>query len=96
MLVETIAYTLIGLAVGVGALALFPAYFPAARSLTVSTAVVAALLSGLVSRYALNEQAPGASLALSAICSALLVSVLARPDLLDRSGGHRPRRHRPA
>ncbi|WP_030274940.1 hypothetical protein [Streptomyces sp. NRRL B-24484] len=96
MLVETIAYALIGLAVGTGVLVLLPEYFPAARTMTVSTAVVAALLAGLIARYALDERAPGASLALSAVCSALLVSVLARPDLVDRTGRRRTGRHRPA
>ncbi|MEW1912264.1 hypothetical protein AB0442_28120 [Kitasatospora sp. NPDC085895] len=96
MLVETIAYALIGLAVGAGALLLLPEYFPAVRTLTVSTAVVSALLAGLIARFTLNEQAPGVSLALSAVCSVLLVSVLARPDLVDRTGGRHPGRHRPA
>ncbi|MFD0529797.1 hypothetical protein ACFQ1I_28050 [Kitasatospora arboriphila] len=81
---------------GGGALVLLPEYFPAARTLTVSTAVVSALLAGLIARFTLNEQAPGVSLALSAVCSVLLVSVLARPDLVDRTGGQHPGRHRPA
>lgn len=93
MLVETIAYALIGLAVGAGTLVLLPAYYPAARSLTVATAVVSALLAGLIGRYALGEHSPGASLAVSAVGSALLVSVLARPDAAARRGGHR-RGHR--
>ncbi|WP_431680315.1 hypothetical protein [Kitasatospora sp. KL5] len=96
MLVETIAYTLIGLSVGAGVLLALPEYFPASRTLTASTAVIAALLSGLVSRYVLAEQEPGASLAVSAVCSALLVSVLARPDLVDRTAPRRARHHRHA
>ncbi|WP_405011708.1 hypothetical protein [Kitasatospora sp. NBC_01539] len=94
MLVETVAYVLIGLAVGAGALVLLPEYFPAPRVLTAATAVVAALLAGLISRYALDGHGTGLSIAVSAVCSGLLVSVLARPDLAARPGGHR--RHRPA
>ncbi|MFD9124840.1 hypothetical protein [Kitasatospora sp. NPDC059571] len=93
MLVETIACALIGLAVGAGALVLLPGYFPAARTLTISTALVAALLSGLIARYALDGREPGVALAVSAVGSVLLVSVLARPDLAGRRGTHRRHRH---
>ncbi|GAA5009492.1 hypothetical protein [Kitasatospora paranensis] len=93
MLVETIACALIGLAVGVGALVLLPAYFPASRTLTLSTALVAALLSGLIARYALDGRLPGVALVVSALGSGLLVSVLARPDLAARRGTHRRHRH---
>lgn len=91
MLIESIAFVLIGLAVGFGALVLRPEYFPAARGLTVSTALVAALLGGLITRYALYDRLPGVSLAISAVSSVLLVSVLARPD---RAGHHPHGRHR--
>ncbi|GAA1198991.1 hypothetical protein F4556_002629 [Kitasatospora gansuensis] len=89
MVLETIAFVLIGLAVGSGALVLLPAYFPAARSLTLATAVVAALIGGGISGYALDDHLPALALLFSAITSALLVSVLARPDLLTGTGRHR-------
>ncbi|KJK59762.1 hypothetical protein [Saccharothrix sp. ST-888] len=89
MLVESFAFVLIGLAVGAGAVVLLPEYFPAARILTVGTAVVAALLAGWISRYTLAAQLTGVSLAISAVGSALLVSVLARPEHAARHGRHR-------
>jgi len=89
--IESIAFVLIGLAVGVGAVVLLPGYFPAARSLTVSTALVAAVLGGLISGYALDGHLPGVSLAVSAVSSVLLVSVLARPEQAPRHGRHRHR-----
>ncbi|GAA2256887.1 hypothetical protein GCM10010430_45920 [Kitasatospora cystarginea] len=89
VLVESFAFVLIGLAVGAGALTLLPEYFPAARSLTVGTGVVAALLSGLISRFTLDAGLPALSLAISAIGSALLVSVLARPEPAAEHGRHR-------
>ncbi|MFJ9518206.1 hypothetical protein ACIRPK_08080 [Kitasatospora sp. NPDC101801] len=89
MVLETIAFALIGLAVGFAALMLLPEYFPAARSLTVATAVVAALLGGVISHYALGDQLPALALLFSAVTSVLLVSVLARPDLLPGTGRHR-------
>ncbi|AUG79553.1 hypothetical protein CFP65_4833 [Kitasatospora sp. MMS16-BH015] len=93
MPVETIAFALIGLAVGVGALALLPGWYRAPRTLTVATGLVAALLGGLISRYALDGRLPGISLAIALLGAVALVSVLARPDLADR----RPRgRHRHA
>ncbi|WP_405019117.1 hypothetical protein OHV05_21420 [Kitasatospora sp. NBC_00070] len=89
MVLETIAFVLIGLAVGFGVLMLLPAYFPAARSLTVATAVVAALLGGVISGYALGGHLPALALLFSAVTSVLLVSVLARPDLPAGTGRHR-------
>ncbi|BFV57439.1 hypothetical protein KCMC57_up25430 [Kitasatospora sp. CMC57] len=91
MVLETIAFALIGLAVGFGALVTLPAYFPAARSLTVATAVIAALLGGGISRYALDDHLPGLALLFSAVGSVLLVSVLARPDQVTGTGRHRHR-----
>ncbi|WP_441250368.1 hypothetical protein [Kitasatospora sp. McL0602] len=93
MYVESTVFALIGLAVGIGAVVLLPGWYPGPRSLTLTTGVVAALLGGVISRYALDGRLPGLSLALAAIGSALLVSVLARPDLAEP----RPRgRHRHA
>ncbi|GAA2749409.1 MULTISPECIES: hypothetical protein [Kitasatospora] len=87
MVLETFAFALIGLVVGAGALARFPEYF-AGRALTVSTAVVAALLGGRLTGYVLDEGGAVVQFALSALASALLVSVLARPDRVRR-GSHR-------
>ncbi|WP_457034170.1 hypothetical protein [Kitasatospora sp. P5_F3] len=89
MVLETIAFVLIGLAVGFGALTLLPAYFPASRTLTVVTAVIAALLGGGISGYALDDHLPALALLFSAVSAVLLVSVLARPDLLAGTGRHR-------
>ncbi len=93
MIIEPIAFALIGLAVGVSAVLLLPEFFPGARGLTVTTALVAAMLGGLITHYALGGRLPGVSLAVSAIGSVLLVSVLARPDRATR---HPRGRHRHA
>ena len=93
MLIESIGFAFIGLAVGAGALLLLPEYFPGTRGLTVATALVAAMLGGLIAHYALGGRLPGVSLAVSAIGSVLLVSVLARPD---RAAQHPRGRHRHA
>ncbi|MFJ1704398.1 hypothetical protein [Kitasatospora sp. NPDC088346] len=93
MYLETIAYALIGLTVGLGAPLLRPGYFPAGRGLTVATALVAALLGGLIARYAFDGQQAAAALVISVVSSVLLVSVLARPDQARRRGGHRRHRH---
>jgi len=94
-LVETIVYALIGLAVGAGALLLLPGYFPAGRGLTLATALVSALLSGGITRYVLDDGAPAVPLLSAVVCSALLVSVLARPEQAPRHRGSH-RRQRPA
>ncbi|MFD0278463.1 hypothetical protein ACFVHB_31765 [Kitasatospora sp. NPDC127111] len=93
MLVETLAFVLVGLVVGATALLSLPAYFPSGRALTMGTALVSALLSGVIAHFALNGAAPAAGVAISATASALLTSVLARPDL---AAGRRPaHRHHP-
>jgi uncharacterized membrane protein YeaQ/YmgE (transglycosylase-associated protein family) len=89
VLVESFAFVLIGLAVGAGAVTLLPEYFPAARSLTVGTGVVAALLAGWISRYTLDARLPAVSLVISVIGSAVLVSILARPEHATGRGRHR-------
>jgi hypothetical protein len=89
VVLETIAFVLIGLTVGTGALTLLPAYFPAARSLTVATAVIAAVIGGGISGYALDDNLPALALLFSAVSSVLLVSVLARPDRVTGAGRHR-------
>lgn len=93
MLIDSIAFALIGLAVGVGAVTLLTGYFPAARGLTVSTALVAAMLGGLIARYALDGRLTGVALGVSAVSSVLLVSVLAKPG---QPGRHSHGRHRHA
>ncbi|GAA2131415.1 hypothetical protein GCM10009760_05140 [Kitasatospora kazusensis] len=93
MLIESIGFAFIGLAVGIGALLLLPEFFPGARGLTVATALVTALLGGWITHYALGGRLPGVSLGVSAIASVLLVSVLARPD---RAAGRSRGRHRHA
>ncbi|WP_354642214.1 hypothetical protein [Kitasatospora camelliae] len=92
MLVETMTFALIGLAVGAAAAALLPGYFPTSRSLTVATAVVAAMIGGLICDFSLDGRQPAVALAVSAVGSVLLVSVLARPE----RAAPRARRRRPA
>ncbi|MFI6844721.1 hypothetical protein OG535_24365 [Kitasatospora sp. NBC_00085] len=105
MLVETLAFALVGLIVGAAALLSLPAYFPAGRGLTMGTALVSALLAGVIAHFTMDGGFPAVSIAVSAVASALLTSVLARPDLAagrqpahrhhpHRAGAHR--RHRPA
>ncbi|MGW2396916.1 hypothetical protein ACWCYY_10225 [Kitasatospora sp. NPDC001664] len=90
MVLQSIAFAVIGLAVAAVALTLFVDYFPNPRALTVCTAVVSALIGGVVSGYALDHRLPGLALLFSAVSSALLLSVLARPD---RAAGHGRHRH---
>ncbi|MFJ8042948.1 hypothetical protein ACIRBX_20885 [Kitasatospora sp. NPDC096147] len=90
MVLQTIAFAAIGLAVAAVALLLFADFYPFSRVLTVGTAVVSALLGGVVSGYALDGRLPGLVLLLSAVSSGLLLSVLARPD---RAAGHGRHRH---
>ncbi|MDH6135098.1 hypothetical protein P3T37_004508 [Kitasatospora sp. MAA4] len=94
--VAAIVFALIGLLVGYGALTVLPEYFPMARGLTIGTALVSAQLSGLITRYALNTVTPAVCVGLTILCTGLITSVLARPDLAAaRHGSHR-RRHRSA
>ncbi|WP_371479666.1 hypothetical protein [Kitasatospora sp. NBC_00315] len=93
MLVESIAFVVIGLLVAAVALTALPEYFRTPRGLTVGTAVVAALLSGVIAHYALDGRPAPVILAISATGSALLVSVLARPDRVTHAHrAHRARR----
>ncbi|MGV9265068.1 hypothetical protein ACWDRR_10440 [Kitasatospora sp. NPDC003701] len=104
MLVESIAFALVGLIVGAAALLALPAYFPAGRGLTLGTALVSALLSGVITHFTLDGRFPAVSIGVAAVASALLTSVLARPDLAagrqpahvhrpHRAGAHRRQRH---
>ncbi|MEV7118527.1 MULTISPECIES: hypothetical protein [Kitasatospora] len=87
---ETIAFVLIGLAVGFGAVLARPALFPGPRALPVGTALVSAVLAGRLTHYVLDGHAPAVQLAVSVVVAALLVSVPARPDLAPaRRGRHR-------
>ncbi|MGW2249081.1 hypothetical protein ACWCXH_02610 [Kitasatospora sp. NPDC001660] len=108
MLVESIVFAVIGLAVGLAALLALPAYFPAARGLTLGTAVAAALVGGAVAAFSLSGRYPAVTVCAAAVTSAVLTSMLARPDVAagrapahrhhpHHGGAHRaPRRHRPA
>ncbi|MFE6050128.1 hypothetical protein ACFQ6N_05210 [Kitasatospora sp. NPDC056446] len=108
MLVESIAFALVGLVTGGAASRALPSYFRASRALTVGTALAAALVGGTVAHFCLDGQYPPVSVAASALASGVLTSLLARPDLAagrapahrhhpHRPGTHRaPRRHRPA
>ncbi|MGW6919374.1 hypothetical protein ACWGB8_37005 [Kitasatospora sp. NPDC054939] len=92
MLVESFALVLIGLVVAAAALTALPEYFPTARRLTIGTAVVSALLVGVIADFSLAGRSPAVALALAAAGSALLTSVLARPDLAaGRQSAHRHR-----
>ncbi|MEK2493568.1 hypothetical protein WN990_28850 [Kitasatospora purpeofusca] len=95
MLVETVAFALVGLIVGAAALLSLPAYFPAGRVLVLGTALGSALLTGVIAHFTMDGRYPAASIAVSAVASALLTSVLARPDLAaGRAPAHRHRQHR--
>ncbi|MFE6869865.1 hypothetical protein ACFVFS_25330 [Kitasatospora sp. NPDC057692] len=95
MLVETFAFALVGVVVGAAALLSWPAYFPAGRPMTAGTALGSALLAGVVAHFVLDGRYPAASIAVSAVASALFTSVLARPDLAaGRAPAHRHRQHR--
>jgi hypothetical protein len=90
---EAVLFALIGLLAGAAALTVLPEYFQVPRGLTVGTGLVAALLSGLVIRFTLADGDPAVTLVLTAVCTGLLTSVLARPDLAARHGSHRRGRH---
>ncbi|WP_035845527.1 hypothetical protein [Kitasatospora azatica] len=90
--VEAVLFALIGLLAAAAALVLVPEYYPMSRGLTIGTALVSALLSGLVIRFTLAGGEPAATLVMTAICTGLLTSVPARPDLAAQHGSHR--RHR--
>ncbi|WP_369183201.1 hypothetical protein [Streptomyces sp. Y1] len=105
MLVESIAFVLVGLVTGGAALLALPSYFRAARALTLGTALAGALLGGAVAHFCADGRYPAVAVAASALASGVLTSLLARPDLAagqapahrhhpHRAGAHR--RHRPA
>ncbi|WP_327680430.1 hypothetical protein [Kitasatospora sp. NBC_00458] len=95
MLVETLAFVLVGLVVGATALLSLPAYFPSGWGLTMGTSLGSALLAGVITHFTLDGGHPAAAIAVSLVASALLTSVLARPDLAaGRQPAHRHRPHR--
>jgi hypothetical protein len=86
---EAVLFAVIGLLAGAVALTVVPEYYPMARGLTMGTGLTAALLSGLVIRFTLAGGNPAVTLLLTAVCTGLLTSVPARPDLAARRGSHR-------
>ncbi|MFD8598457.1 hypothetical protein ACFV1L_25985 [Kitasatospora sp. NPDC059646] len=88
---ETIAFVMIGLAVGFGALLARPELYPRPRALAVGTALVSAVLAGKLTHYVMDGHAPAVQLAVSGVVAVLLVSVPARPDLSPRRRGGRHR-----
>ncbi|MBV2152132.1 hypothetical protein [Kitasatospora sp. SUK 42] len=95
MLVETIAFALVGLVAGGAALLGLPGYFRASRALVLGTAAGAALGGGAVAHFCLDGRFPVVSVAFSALAAAVLTSLLARPDLAaGRAPAHRHRPHR--
>ncbi|PYC63043.1 hypothetical protein C7C46_33260 [Streptomyces tateyamensis] len=90
--VEAVLFAAIGLLAALVALTVVPEYYPMPRGLTVGTGLTAALLSGLVIRFTLAGGSTVATLLLTVVCTGLLTSVPARPDLVGRRGSHRRRR----
>ncbi|MFE4977318.1 hypothetical protein ACFRAR_35070 [Kitasatospora sp. NPDC056651] len=96
MLVESIAFALVGLVTGGAALLALPSYFRAARRVTLGTALAAALVGGVVAHFSLDGRYPAMSVAVAAVASGVLTSLLARPDLAaGRVPAHRHHPHRP-
>ncbi|MEU3562270.1 hypothetical protein [Kitasatospora sp. NPDC006786] len=96
MLVESIAFALVGLVTGGAALLALPAYFRAARALTLGTALAAALVGGVVAHFGVDGRQPAVSVAAAAVAAGVLTSLLARPDLAaGRAPAHRHHPHRP-
>jgi hypothetical protein len=89
--VEIVVFAAIGLAVGFGAALLLPDLFTQPRSLTVLTGLASALLLGWIGHTVIGRHL-GETAALSAIGTALLVSVLAQP----RKAAHRAGRRKAA
>ncbi|MFF4379356.1 hypothetical protein [Kitasatospora sp. NPDC001547] len=110
MLVESIAFALVGLVTAGAALLALPAYFRAARALVLGTALAAAMVGGVVAHFTVEGRQPAVSVAAAAVAAGVLTSLLARPDLAagrapahrhhphrsHRSGARRARRHRAA
>ncbi|MFE4518987.1 hypothetical protein ACFRMQ_32925 [Kitasatospora sp. NPDC056783] len=96
MLVEWIAFALVGLVTGGAALLALPSYFRAARRMTPGTALAGALVGGAVAHFSLDGRYPAVSVAAAAVASGVLTSLLARPDhAAGRAPAHRHHPHRP-
>jgi len=84
MLLELLAFALIGLAVGVGAALLLPRWFQVHRAVTVLTGLCSALLIGVLARAVVGSGHVALTVTLSAIGACLLVSLLAHPEPRNR------------
>ncbi|WP_037607918.1 hypothetical protein [Streptacidiphilus rugosus] len=89
MTVELIAFSIVGLAIGLGAAVLLSDLFPAPRVVTALTGLCSALLLGGVAHAAFGDGHPVEAIVCAALGSAAMVSLLARPD--QRSARHRPK-----
>jgi ABC-type Fe3+-siderophore transport system permease subunit len=89
MLLELLAFALVGLAVGGGAALLLSEYFQVHRAVTVLTGLCSALLIGVLARTVVGSGHLALTVPLSAIGACLLVSLLAHPEQ------RRPDRQRP-
>ena len=99
MLLELLAFALVGLAVGGGAALLLPHYFQVHRAVTVLTGLCSALLIGVLARAVVGAGPAAGPVPLSAIGACLLVSLLAHPERRRPEQPHRdqrgPEQHRP-
>lgn len=103
MLLELLAFALVGLAVGGGAALLLPHYFQVHRAVTVLTGLCSALLIGVLARAVVGGGHVAVTVTLSAVGACLLVSLLAHPERRPeqrhrerrRPEQHRPEQHRP-
>ena len=99
MLLELLAFALVGLAVGGGAALLLPHYFQVHRAVTVLTGLCSALLIGVLARAVVGGGHVAVTVTLSAVGACLLVSLLAHPERRHPEQPHReprrPEQHRP-
>jgi len=88
MIADVLAFALIGLIVGAGAVLLLSRLFTQTRGLTVTTALAASVLIGLIAHAVLGGGHLAETAPIAALGSVLLVSVLARPRPVDRRTAH--------
>ncbi|MFC1407212.1 MULTISPECIES: hypothetical protein [Streptacidiphilus] len=93
MLLELLAFALVGLAVGGGAALLLPHYFQVHRAVTLLTGLCSALLIGVLARAVVGGGHVAVTVTLSAIGACLLVSLLAHPERRRPEQRHREQRH---
>lgn len=93
MLLELLAFALVGLAVGGGAALLLPHYFQVHRAVTLLTGLCSALLIGVLARAVVGSGHVAVTVTLSAIGACLLVSLLAHPERRRPEQRHREQRH---